>query len=125
MIRLAAFASVIAAVLVQPASAQQDVYRKLASFDGRWSVLIVTEKGNCDRAYRYPLIIQSGSVLYGGRNNFEVSGQVQPNGAVTVRVTQGNYGADGAGRLHGKYGRGTWEAPAGGCSGRWEAERRG
>src|SRR3954467_14369750 len=28
------------------------------SFDGSWSVLIVTEKGKCDRAYRYPVKIE-------------------------------------------------------------------
>ena len=32
------------------------------SFDGGWSVLIVTEKGTCDRAYRYPVKIENGSV---------------------------------------------------------------
>jgi hypothetical protein len=107
-------------------SAQETAASKsVAAFDGKWSVLIVTEAGTCDRAYRYPLIIENGNVLYGGKNSFNVSGQVQANGAVTVRVTQGNQGADGIGKLSGKYGRGTWEAPAGGCSGRWEADKRG
>ena len=32
------------------------------SFDGGWSVLIVTEKGTCDRAYRYPIKIKNGAV---------------------------------------------------------------
>jgi hypothetical protein len=97
----------------------------VAAFNGKWSVLIVTEAGTCDRAYRYPLIIDNGNVLYGGKNSFVVSGQVEPNGAVVVSVTQGNQGAQGVGQLSGKYGRGTWEAPAGGCSGRWEADKRG
>lgn len=99
--------------------------KSAAAFNGKWSVLIVTEAGTCDRAYRYPLIIENGAVLYGGKNNFTVSGEVQPNGAVVVSVTQGQYGAQGTGQLSGKYGRGTWEAPAGGCSGRWEADKRG
>ena len=96
-----------------------------STFDGKWSVLIVTEHGNCDRAYRYPLLIQNGNVLYGGKKNFNVSGQVQPSGAVVVSVTQGNAGAVGTGRLNGKYGSGKWEAPQGGCSGRWQADKRG
>lgn len=96
-----------------------------SAFDGKWSVLIVTEAGTCDRAYRYPLVIQNGNVIYGGKNNFTVSGQVQANGSVTVGVYQGNQGAQGVGKLSGKFGRGTWEAPAGGCSGRWEADKRG
>lgn len=96
-----------------------------SKFDGKWSVLIVTERGNCDRAYRYPLLIQNGNVLYGGKKNFNVSGQVGDNGAVVVSVTQGNQGAMGTGRLSARYGSGKWEAPAGGCSGRWQADKRG
>ena len=40
------------------------------SFDGSWSVLIVTEKGTCDRAYRYPVKIENGSVGYAGSASF-------------------------------------------------------
>ena len=107
------------------ALAQTETAALADSFDGKWSVLIVTEQGNCDRAYRYPLLIQNGNVLYGGKKNFNVSGQVQPSGAVVVSVTQGNAGAVGTGRLNGKYGSGKWEAPQGGCSGRWQADKRG
>lgn len=118
----------LAALVSSAALAQAEPAQTAAAqsrFDGRWSVLIVTEKGNCDRAYRYPLLIQDGNVLYGGKKNFNVSGQVQSSGAVVVNVTQGNQGALGTGRLNGKYGTGQWEAPAGGCSGRWQAEKRG
>jgi hypothetical protein len=105
--------------------AQTETASLAQKFDGKWSVLIVTEQGNCDRAYRYPLLIQNGNVLYGGKKNFNVSGQVQPSGAVVVSVTQGNQGALGTGQLSGKYGSGKWQAPAGGCSGRWQADKRG
>ena len=47
-----------------------------ASFDGGWSVLIVTEKGTCDRAYRYPVKIENGSVGYAGSASFNVTGKV-------------------------------------------------
>src|SRR5690242_14876931 len=30
-----------------------------SNFDGTWSVLIVTQKGSCDRAYRYPVKIDN------------------------------------------------------------------
>jgi len=30
-----------------------------ASYNGTWSVLIVTQKGTCDRAYRYPVKIET------------------------------------------------------------------
>jgi hypothetical protein len=96
-----------------------------ASFDGAWSVLIVTEQGQCDRAYRYPVNIAGGKVTYGGDAGFNISGSVAANGAATVSVSQGNQAAVGTGRLSGKTGRGTWKAPTGGCSGKWSAERRG
>ena len=121
MLRLSPAAVLAVAVFAATPSHSQSS----GDFDGRWSVLIVTEQGNCDRAYRYPLIIDGGNVLYGGKKNFDVSGQVESGGAVSVSVTQGNQGAQGTGRLKGKYGRGTWAAPSGGCSGRWEAEKRG
>jgi hypothetical protein len=43
-----------------------------ANFDGTWSVLIVTEEGTCDRAYRYPVRISNGSVGYAGEASFNV-----------------------------------------------------
>ena len=52
-----------------------------SNYDGQWSVLIVTQKGTCDRAYRYPVKIENGSVGYAGEASFNVSGKVGPNGA--------------------------------------------
>jgi len=95
-----------------------------AAFDGGWSVLIVTEKGTCDRAYRYPVKIQNGAVGYAGSASFTVSGQVGDNGAVTVMVARGNQSAKGTGRMSGNDGSGTWTAGSGECSGTWTAERR-
>jgi hypothetical protein len=95
-----------------------------ASFDGGWSVLIVTEKGTCDRAYRYPVKIQNGAVGYAGSASFTVSGKVGDNGAVTVTVARGNQSATGTGRMSGNDGSGTWKAASGECSGTWTAERR-
>src|SRR2546423_12245395 len=42
------------------------------NFDGTWSVLIVTQNGTCDRAYRYPVKIDNGSVGYAGSASFTV-----------------------------------------------------
>ena len=52
-------------------------------FDGAWSVLIVTTKGDCDRAYRYPVKIENGSVGYAGSASFTVSGTVNEIRATT------------------------------------------
>ena len=94
------------------------------SLDGTWSVLIVTEKGKCDRAYRYPVRISNGSVGYAGEASFNVSGSVGANGAVIVTVSKGGQSAKGTGRMSGTDGSGTWVAGSGECSGTWTAERR-
>ena len=94
------------------------------SFDGAWSVLIVTEKGTCDRAYRYPIKIANGTVDYAGSASFTVTGKVGNNGAVTVTVARGSQSANGSGRLSSSGGTGSWAAASGECSGTWTAERR-
>jgi hypothetical protein len=95
-----------------------------ASYNGTWSVLIVTEKGTCDRAYRYPVKIENGSVGYAGTASFNVSGTVGDNGAVIVTVSRGSQSAKGTGRMSLSDGAGTWTAGSGECSGTWTAERR-
>ena len=94
------------------------------SFDGAWSVLIVTEKGACDRAYRYPVKIENGAVGYAGSASFTVSGKVDVKGAVTVTVARGSQSATGTGRMSDTDGTGHWTAASGECSGTWTAERR-
>lgn len=92
-------------------------------YDGVWSVLIVTEKGDCDRGYRYPLRIANGVVRNGGETAFDISGRVAQTGAITVTVSHGDKSATGAGQLSGNSGQGSWRGGA--CSGTWTAERRG
>jgi hypothetical protein len=95
-------------------------------FDGAWSVLIVTDHGTCDRAYRYALRIADGQVYYDDPN-FSVSGRVDGAGRVRVAVAAGGQSANGYGRLSGNSGQGSWSGRSSGsqCSGHWEAERRG
>ena len=101
-----------------------------ASYDGLWSVLVVTENGECDRAYRYSLRIRSGTVKYEGDPggiDIDVSGKVDDGGRVAVSVGRGQQHANGTGRLSTDRGAGTWtgKSTSAACSGRWEAERRG
>jgi len=105
-----------AAVAVMPAASAP-------SYDGLWSVVIITEKGACDRAYRYPIRISRGALLNAGDTPVTINGRVGNNGAVNVSVSHGNQRATGSGRLNGNNGTGSWRG--GDCSGRWEAERRG
>jgi len=91
-------------------------------FDGAWSVLIVTTKGDCDRAYRYPISISGQTLINAGSTSFDISGNVQSNGAVKVKVSYGQKSATGSGHLTGTSGGGSWSGS--GCGGTWTAERR-
>ncbi len=114
-------ATMMTAVILSP-QAQAQANR----FDGNWSVEVVTEQGACDRAYRYPVIVQNGQARYGGPESFNVSGQVRPNGAVSASISRGQDRANVTGQLSGNSGRGTWTTSGGRvCSGYWNAEKRG
>ena len=117
-----AFAALALLAATVPASAPASAR---TNYDGTWSVLIVTHKGTCDRAYRYPVKIDNGSVGYAGESAFTVSGKVGENGAVTVKVARGSQSANGQGKLSATDGSGMWTAGTGECSGTWTAERRG
>jgi len=97
-----------------------------AGFDGLWTILIVTEAGECDRAYRYGVQIDHGRIVYDGTAGVELTGTVDPSGRVSATVQRGEQGATGTGRLSGARGRGNWRgrSSTGQCSGYWEAERR-
>ncbi len=92
-------------------------------YDGLWSVSIVTEKGDCDRGYRYPIRISNGLLANAGNSVFTITGRVGGTGAITVTVSGGGRSASGSGRLAGNAGMGSWNG--GSCSGSWTAERRG
>ncbi len=92
-------------------------------YEGLWSVSIVTEKGDCDRGYRYPIRISNGLLANAGNSVFTITGRVGGTGAITVTVSGGGRSASGSGRLAGNAGVGSWNG--GSCSGSWTAERRG
>ena len=94
----------------------------LPRYDGVWSVSIVTEKGDCDRGYRYPIRIANGVLGNAGDTAFTITGKVAPTGTINVTVSHGNSSASGSGRLAGNAGEGSWHG--GECSGTWSAERR-
>ena len=114
---LLAWLTIIAAA---PALAQ-------SRYDGLWSVLIITEKGTCDRGYRYPLRIARGRVNHAdpASSSFTIRGNVASGGAIRVSVSRGQQSANGTGRLSRSAGAGRWRTTSGQCSGIWTAERRG
>jgi hypothetical protein len=95
---------------------------RVGALDGRWSVLLETNRGACDRSYRIGLDIVNGVVIYDG----SAYGRVGANGHVRVRLAIGDQHANGSGRLSQTSGAGVWRGAgsAGACSGRWSAERR-
>jgi hypothetical protein len=100
---------------------------RAAAHDGNWSVLVITEKGDCDRGYRYSVHVANGRVRYSGSAAVGLNGTVTPSGVVRVSIgANGQGAATGSGRLSGAGGSGTWHSASNGsrCSGRWEAERR-
>ena len=108
----------VAAYATTPAAAR-------ASFDGDWSVLIVTSSGPCNQAYRFGLSIRNGDIFYNGSAPVNLNGRVSGNGSLRVQVSAGAQSANGAGRLSRDYGRGHWRGTGGSdvCAGSWTAER--
>ena len=120
LVRAGLLAAVCVASLPDPAPAR-------TPYDGSWTVLIVTQRGTCDRAYRYGVRIVDGNVQYAGDASVNLSGRVAGNGSVAVTLRSGGQRADGVGRLSKNSGGGTWrgQGSSGSCAGTWEAERRG
>src|SRR5689334_7438989 len=97
-----------------------------SSFDGAWSVVVVTRAGNCTATVRYPMSITIGIVTGGGDSQVSVAGRVAPTGAVRVTVQSGGSSASGSGHLGTTGGSGVWhgQGERGLCQGTWQAERR-
>jgi hypothetical protein len=118
-----AAALAIASTMVASAIIASSASFAVPRYDGLWSVSIVTEKGDCDRGYRYPIRISNGLLANAGDSVFTITGKVGGTGAITVTVSGGGRSATGSGRLAGNAGTGSWMG--GSCSGSWTAERRG
>ena len=96
-----------------------------AGYDGAWKVVIITQSGNCDPAYSYPVKVVDGRVSYSGDGSFEISGNVAASGGVSVAIARGDQRASASGKLTATSGSGQWtgKSASTACSGRWEASR--
>jgi hypothetical protein len=92
------------------------------NFDGSWSVVINTVRGDCGTGLRYGVRIVGGRVV-GENGGYSVAGAVAPNGAIRVMVAEGGRSASGTGRLAGNSGGGVWRTSSGECYGNWAAAR--
>ncbi|HXW30988.1 MAG TPA: hypothetical protein VEK55_16635, partial [Xanthobacteraceae bacterium] len=85
------------------------------------------QSGSCQGgSYQYELQIVNGIVYYAG-SDARITGRVNANGAVYVRVWTSDRSAVGSGRLSRNIGGGTFrgQAPSGICAGIWSARRTG
>ena len=120
-LRIGSVGILLAATLITPGTAQP----RHSRFDGEWSVLVVTDRGACDRTFRYGVRIEGGRLFYEGSADVAISGQVSPRGFVQVHLRGGEGYAEGSGRLNETRGQGRWSGESSNqrCMGHWQAER--
>jgi len=92
-------------------------------YDGTWSVLLQTTRGDCTPAIRASLRIAGGRLLAEDQS-YGLDGQVGQSGEVHVTVSANGQSAAGFGHLSPRAGFGRWRTGSGECVGRWSAERR-
>jgi hypothetical protein len=87
------------------------------SFDGAWSVSIVSDPG-CDNAYAVSIQIENGSIKYQDMILSMIgSGRVSTQGRLTAQIGE----AIVNGKLARLTGAGKWHSPK--CTGTWTASR--
>jgi len=92
-----------------------------SSYDGLWHVSIVTNKGECNSSYHYPIRIANGALSNADTTGLAISGRVHDSGQVAVVVISDKGRATGQGHLSGRSGAGRWHGEK--CSGSWSAQR--
>jgi hypothetical protein len=119
------FAAIIAilATIASPAFAEAAQYGPKL-YDGAWSVVIQTTRGNCPASLRAAVRISRGR-LAADDESYQLNGRVAANGKVRVTVAAGGKGAGGFGHLRRDSGNGSWRILSGECGGQWTAQRRG
>ena len=93
-------------------------------FDGHWSIQATPEKGACNRAHRYAVVVQNGSIRSAASRAAHMSGGLDPGGRVQGSVVRNKTKVDITGSLSGRSGSGSWViAGRLNCSGQWSAEK--
>ena len=96
---------------------------RAGGYDGTWTTVFATTRGNCSSGYSVPFLVTGSRVSSAGGGR--VSGSVRRGGSVAVAVSVGASHASGGGRLVGNSGSGRWTGIITGdrCSGTWQATR--
>ncbi|HXI06593.1 MAG: hypothetical protein ACRC1G_04020 [Bradyrhizobium sp.] len=120
---LAAKFLVAAAIAALAAPGPADARGGPGAYDGTWTTVFATTRGNCSSGLSVPFQVSGGRVSSAGGGR--VSGSVNRAGAVAVAVSIGASRATGSGRLVGNAGAGRWSGIIQGdrCSGTWQASR--
>jgi hypothetical protein len=94
-----------------------------SNYDGTWSLVFVTQRGECDPSYSFNVNIANGIVSH--PNLVRFTGRVGANGLVHASVTVQDKYAAGSGKLTKTAGQGTWKGRSGTarCSGYWTAQK--
>jgi hypothetical protein len=123
--RLAA-AALMGAVSANAARAENGLTGiSLKGDDGIYLVNVMTHRGDCDKDYKWMIMVSSGRVSSAGDAPMDASGQINSRGVVTLRFERFGQVANVTGRVVKGSGSGTWNSPTLQCSGSWRATRRG
>lgn len=93
-----------------------------ASYDGRWSVSVVTRNGSCD-SYRWSVGIAAGKVTDVEGQRGASSGGIASNGNVNLMLMRGSDTLNAKGTASGATASGNWTSPSRQCSGTWDARK--
>ena len=111
------------AALALPGTADAARYRGAGPYDGIWTTVFATTRGNCSSGLSLPFQVNGGRVTSAGGGR--VSGSISRSGSIFVAASVGASHASGGGRLIGNFGSGRWSGIITGdrCSGTWQATR--
>jgi hypothetical protein len=125
MIVLTTLVPLLGATVIQPSyAAHRNVARRgTRAFDGLWSVVMQTTRGDCPAAVRAGVRILAGR-LSAEDQSYGIDGRVAPSGAVRVMVSAAGQTGGAFGHLSREAGRGYWRTSSGECAGQWTAARR-
>jgi len=118
------FAITVTVLLATAGSVPSNAVARAGAYDGEWSVIIQTLRGDCASGIRVAVLINGNRIL-SPDSSYAARGVVASNGTVRVFVSRGDQSATGSGRLTRDGGSGRWRTIKGECSGQWAAERRG
>ena len=92
-------------------------------FDGKWSVQLTAEAGNCPAGYAVPIRVSNGRVSYSGPFNARANGKIANNGALQVSFAHSRDVVNARGSVKGRMGSGSWKSPTKNCRGTWVARK--